>query len=320
MIEVPDSAFAPLTDRSKPLHCFDHEEYQYRVKVQAFSSTPPEITIQGISLRGISLPIVVPMKTVLNTVLGVLVVCVPAEGGPSDEDMERARRRAKTRVRKLVKELVPNHFTTFTIRESGPVYYTAEDWKLIWGHFVRYLRLAGVDFQYVSVLERHPTNPDHLHMHVAWRGEGFVNYNMLRRFWHMAIGKRAGVVVKKVLRGPDSLGNVQDRQIKASAGSYRHTEKIAKYIGKYITKDLISEFNKKRYWQSAGISIEEAQVYWLSALSMPEALREGLQMFGLWSEELEGRCRGFSTPSDRVAWVAVDPKSLEPPFRALPCV
>ena len=95
MIEVPDSAFAPLTDRSKPLHCFDHEEYQYRVKVQAFSSTPPEITIQGISLRGISLPIVVPMKTVLNTVLGVLVVCVPAEGGPSDEDMERARRRAK---------------------------------------------------------------------------------------------------------------------------------------------------------------------------------------------------------------------------------
>ena len=51
-------------------------------------------------------------------------------------------------------------------------------------------------------------------------------------------------------------------------------------------------------------------MYWLSALSMPEALREGLQMFGLWSEELEGRCRGFSTPSDRVAWVAVDPKSL----------
>ena len=59
-------------------------------------------------------------------------------------------------------------------------------------------------------------------------------------------------------------------------------------------------------------------MYWLSALSMPEALREGLQMFGLWSEELEGR-RGFST-RDRVAWVAVDPKSLSHLFRALPCV
>ena len=77
---------------------------------------------------------------------------------------------------------------------------------------------------------------------------------------------------------------------------------------------MISEFNKKRYWQSAGISIEEAQVYWLSALSMPEALR-GLQMFGLWSEELGGPVQRVFNPSDRVAWVAVDPKSLEPPFR-----
>lgn len=98
---------------------------------------------------------------------------------------------------------------------------------------------------------------------------------MLRRFWHMAIGKHRGFKVSRVLRGDDSPGNVQDRQIKASAGSYRHTEKVARYIGKYITKDLISEFNKKRYWQSAGISIAEAQVFWLSALSMPEALREG---------------------------------------------
>ena len=189
------------------------------------------------------MPIVVPMKTVLNTVLGVLVVCVPAEGGPSDEDMERARRRAKTRVRKLVKELVPNHFTTFTIQSLGRS-ITRQRIEAHLGALCALFASGRRDFQYVSVLERHPTNPDHLHMHVAWRGEGFVNYNMLRRFWHMAIGKRAGVVVKKVLRGPDSLGNVQDRQIKASAGSYRHTEKIAKYIGKYITKDLISEFNK----------------------------------------------------------------------------
>ena len=55
-------------------------------------------------------------------------------------------------------------------------------------------------------------------------------------------------------------------------------------------------------------------MYWLSALSMPEALREGLQMFGLWSEELGGPVQRVFNPSDRVAWVAVDPKSLEPPF------
>ena len=315
MTEVPDSAFAPIVDRSRPLHCFDHEEYQYRVKVQRFSSNPPEITVQGISFdRDRAAYDRAYRNGVDHCFRRSGGVRAPSDEGPSDEDLERARRRAKTRVRKLVKELVPNHFSTFTIREVGPTYFTAEDWKTIWGYFVRYLRNALVEFQYVSVLERHPTNPDHLHMHVAWRGKGYVNYNMLRRFWHMAIGKHSGVVVKKVLRGSDSLGNVQDRQIKASAGSHRHTEKIAKYIGKYITKDLISEFNKKRYWQSTGISIAEAQVFWLSALSMPDALREGLGMFGLWSEEIGGPVQRIFNPCDRVAWVAVDPKFLEPPF------
>lgn len=300
-------------DRSKPLHCFFHEEEQYRVKVQRFSSVPPEITIQRIAFDR-------DVKAYQRAYENGAASCFRRGGGArmapavqDEEDLERARRRAKTRVRKLVKELVPNHFSTFSTREKAP-YMTAEDWKAMWGHFVRYLRLAGVDFQYVAVLERHPSNPEHLHMHVAWRGDGFVNYNMLRRFWHMAIGRHRGFKVSRVLRGDDSPGNVQDRQIKASAGSYRYTEKVARYIGKYITKDLISEFNKKRYWQSAGISIAEAQVFWLSALSMPEALREGLGMFGLWDEGADCPVQRPFNPSDRIAWVAVDPKSLEPPF------
>lgn len=315
MIEPPDTVFAPAVDRSKPLHCFAYEAEQYRVKLQPFSSLPPEITVQRISFDR-------DVRAYMNAYDNGHSSCFPLRGGArkkveasqSEEDLERARRRAKTRVRKLVKELVPNHFSTFSTRESGPEYFTAEDWKTIWGYFVRYLRQVGIDFQYVAVLERHPSNPLHLHMHVAWRGEGFVNYNMLRRFWHMAIGRHRGIAVKRVLRGVDSPGNVQDRQIKAAAGSYRHTEKVAKYIGKYITKDLISEFNKKRYWQSTGINVEEARVFWLSALSMSDALREGLGMFGMWSDAANAPVQKVFHPSDRVAWVAVDPRSLEPPF------
>lgn len=315
MIDAPDSAFTPAPDRSVPQHFFFDEVEQFRVKVQPFSSTPAELTIQRISFQRDS-------DRYRRAYENGQASCFPlgrcarqkSEASQTDEDLERARRRAKTRVRKLVKELVPNHFSTFTIREAGPEYFAAEDWKAIWGFFVRYLRNAGIDFQYVSVLERHPTNPLHLHMHVAWRGEGFVNYNMLRRFWHMSIGRHTGVVVKRVLRGAESPGNVQDRQIKAAVGSYRHTEKVAKYIGKYITKDLISEFNKKRYWQSSGISLEEARVYWLSALSMSDALKEGLGMFGMWSDVLDGPLQKVFHPSDKVAWVAIDPKSLEPPF------
>ena len=58
-------------------------------------------------------------------------------------------------------------------------------------------------------------------------------------------------------------------------------------------------------------------MYWLSALSMPEALREGLQMFGLWSEELGGPVQRVFNPSDRVAWVAVDPEVIGATFLGL---
>ena len=307
------TVFPPQLDaleRSKPLHCFFHERQQYRLKVQRFSSAPPELTVHQVDFEQYDVPAYVrAYENGQNS-------CFPRKGVrssetavQSEEDLERARRRAKTRVRKLVKELVPNHFSTFSTREAGPDFMTAEDWRVVWGHFVRYVRDAGIQFEYVAVLERHPSNPKHLHMHVAWRGEGFVNYNMLRRFWHMALGKFRGVKVTRVLRGEDAPGNIQDRQVKARAGSFRHTEKIAKYIGKYITKDLISEFNKKRYWQSAGISVAEAQVFWLSALSMADALREGLSLFGAWNHEEDAPAQRMFMPKPDMAWIAIEPQA-----------
>ena len=61
-------------------------------------------------------------------------------------------------------------------------------------------------------------------------------------------------------------------------------------------------------------------MYWLSALSMPEALREGLQMFGLWSEELGGPVQRFSTQVIALLgwrWIRSHWSHL---FGALPCV
>lgn len=306
----PQTAF----DRSKPVHFFHHEQQQFRLEVQRFSNCPPELKVKEIDFAKHDVPAYeAAYRSGASSCFRKRGVRT-APAVQSEEDLQRSMFRAKKRVRLLVKELGPNHFSTFSTREKAP-YMTAEDWKVMWGYFVRFLRLADIDFQYVAVLERHPSNPEHLHMHVAWRGKGFVNYNMLRRFWHMAIGKHRGFKVTRVLRGDDSPGNVQDRQVKASAGSYRHTEKIAKYIGKYITKDLISDFNKKRYWQSSGISVAETQVFWLSALSMPDALREGLGMFGLWDSGADAPLQNpWVCREGRVAWLAMDPKLLEPPF------
>ena len=312
MNDLPDSLLSQAPDRASPRHHFFAEEEQFRVKVQRFSHVPPEFTVQKISFSS-------DVKRYQNAYYRGQSSCftsrtrsAPEPGAIRDEEsVERSQRRAKSNIRRSVLELAPNHFSTFTTREVGPEYLTASDWSSIWSHFVRLTRSAGIDFEYVAVLERHPSNPRHFHLHVAWRGR--ANYNFLRRFWHIAIEAHHGRRVSKMMRGSDSPGNIQDQPVKASNGSYKQARKIAKYISKYITKDLISEFNKKRYWPSKGISVETAQVFWLDAVSRSDAIREACQMFGQWDYESSSPAQKFFMPSDRVFWFAVDPDKTPPP-------
>jgi hypothetical protein len=181
----------------------------------------------------------------------------------------------------------------------------------MWASFLALVRRAGLNFEAVAVLERHPKNPQHLHLHVAWRGS--AHYNFLRRLWHIAITSHKGERVSKMVRGDNSPGNIQDQPIKAPRGSFKQVRKIAKYISKYITKDLISEFNKKRYWPTKGIDLAAAQVFWLESLTQFEAIREACRLLGQWDDEL-GLCpQNLFRPSERVAWCAIDPGLSPPP-------
>ena len=295
-----------------PVHHWFHQPTQYLVKLQRYSAAPPEFTVQQRKFdrdvtayesaydKGFSSCFTSRRRT-------------PPEPGAvrSEESIERSQRRAKINVRRTVTELAPNHFSTFTTREAGPTYLTPDDWAAIWASFVRLVRVAGLDFEYVAVLERHPSNPLHLHLHVAWRGH--AHYNQLRRFWHMAILGHRGVKVTRVLRGAESPGGVSDKYIKAPRGGFKRVRKIAKYISKYITKDLICEFNKRRYWPSKGINVESAQVFWLSSLDQQSAIREACELLGQWDYEASVPAQKMFRPSDRIAWFAVDPGSTPPP-------
>ena len=312
MFENLEPPFGAPVDRSAPRHHFFDESVQYRVKVQRFSRVPPEVSVQKIDFSK-------DVERYRAAYHAGRQSCFPRRrrSAPdpdvprSEESIERSQRRAKSNLRKTVIELAPNHFSTFTTREMGPDYLTPEDWNAIWSHFVRLTRSAGIDFEYVAVLERHPSNPRHLHLHVAWRGR--ANYNYLRRFWHMAIEAFHGRRVTKVLRGADSPGNIQDQPVKASAGSYKQARKIARYISKYITKDLISEFNKKRYWPSKGIKVDDAHVFWLDSVSQSDAIREACLMLGQWDASASMPAQRLFMPSDRICWFAVEPERIPPP-------
>jgi hypothetical protein len=298
--------FSPQSDRSKPRHCFAFEPEQYRVKVRRFSALPAEFTVQRVNFDRDIRAYERAAQQGYSTVTRPPRRPRDPDRTPDPEDLERAQWRAKQSVRLRVLELAPSALVTFTTREI----LTIDQLLWVWQHFARLMRSAGVDFEYVAVPERHPSNPAHLHLHVAYRGR--CNFSTLRRFWHMSLEARHGRRVAVILRGAESPGNVDVQPVK-SRDSLRRMRKISRYVAKYITKDLITEFNRRRYWPSKGISLQEAQVFWLDSINQADAIREACTMMGQWDNLSDAPAQKIFRPSDRVAWCAIDPDKTPPP-------
>lgn len=293
-------------NRSEPRHFWFDDPEQYRLKVQRFSRMPPEITVQRISFDR-------DVRAYRNAYETRQNNATPRRsrsrraGSPDAESIERSQRRAKTRVRLTVTELAPTALVTFTTREVMPLDALAD----VWARFTLFMKRAGFDFQYVAVPERHPSNPEHFHLHAAYRGR--TPFGVMRRFWHMALEARHGRRVSCILRGSEAPGNVDVQRIK-SRDDLKRIRKIAKYVSKYITKDLIAEFNRRRYWPSQGINLAAAEAFWLDSLDAASAIREACMMVGQWDYATGYPAQRLFRPSDRVCWFAVDPAATPPPF------
>ncbi len=225
---------------------------------------------------------------------------------PIDErkptDMLRAVARAKKTVRHAVKQIGCDHLLTLTTRqdENDPQ-ELARQWK----EFARrYRKYSGEDFPYVGVPERHPSNPKHWHLHIAIRGR--LKLNIARQIWWNVCGGRG-------------MGNVDVRYIKISAdpvtglprGPLVRSEKIARYISKYMTKDLLFAHrpDKKRYWRSE-FDLPAARRYWLRARpdysdsSLDQAFSEMRVLLGGFCPT---KCSVFVFPDGSGFWLSYNP-------------
>lgn len=296
-------------DRTVPQHDFLCQGLQFRAKLRTFSKAPPELTVQMVKPFG-----GYDRMRYENAYYGGWSSAFPGvrprrardpDALPSLESIDRSQRRAKTNVRLSVTELAPSSLVTFTTRSV----YALDELLDIWGRFVRLVRAIG-SFEYVCVPEPHPSNPDHFHLHAAVRGK--ISRDNLRRCWHIAIEAHHGRRVTTILRGAASPGNIDDQPVKGR-DYVKRIRKIAKYISKYITKDLIERFNRRRYWPSKGINVKAAQVFWLESLDQSEAIREACMMFGWWDGV--GPAFKMFRPCEKTAWMAVDPEAIpDPPF------
>lgn len=221
--------------------------YQWRVKVVRFANGGHEVSVRAID----------------RTKAKERYEAFGGHGAPrsriapteerAQDNIRRSRHRAKTRVRHLAKTMGVTHLLTLSTRQRAN---TRDEMLDYWRRFLRlYARARGERLDFIMVIERHPTNPEHLHIHAAVTS--FLPVGLLRRLWYLALGGTGGE------SGADTPGGVNMQQIRASHPG-RRAARIARYIAKYMTKDTAEEFNKKRFSASKGAVIESAS-YWLAA-------------------------------------------------------
>lgn len=193
---------------------------------------------------------------------------------PDPDNLKRARYRRRTAVRQLSREKCSSHLLTLTTREKEN---TRDSILASWARFLRlYERAWGARLDFIAVLELHPSNLGHVHLHAAVTS--YIPVQRLRRLWYIALGGRGNE------RGASTPGGVNMKYI-AAKNPARRSARIAKYISGYMTKETALEFNKKAYSSSRG-SVPESEGWWLSLdglapNSLNAALSELGRLFGL---------------------------------------
>lgn len=100
--------------------------------------------------------------------------------------MLRSVARVKKTLRHAVKQIAADHLLTLTTREEKN---TPESLARMWKAFARnYRHVTGELFLYVAIPERHPSNPDHWHLHVANTGQ--LKLHQARQIWWACSGGR----------------------------------------------------------------------------------------------------------------------------------
>ena len=305
---------------------YTQEKYQYRLKVQPFTAGGFEAVVKLVDVEQVA-------RLKESQELGILKK--PRTERPPEEREEAilsAKRRAKQMVRYKCKEMGANRLLTLTTRETLPI-------LSLLACFQKFLylveRAIGEKLLYIAVPEQHPTNPDHLHLHIAVNT--FLNVNVIRKCWHAALvarlpARKDGQPDEQGgmpdCTGKNSPGNVDIQYIKTRGGKGAQTVKVARYISKYITKGDFERFNKKRYWSTKGVKVLDARRVWLKSMSLGDAITESYRELGLFGhsgdgldffgsgafEALKNNC--FASSDGMLFWFQITGDSVDysPPF------
>lgn len=151
---------------------------------------------------------------------------VTKKGDMDEKTLTASQSRAKRSVRERCFQFQPDRMLTLTFKENLED-LTMSRAKL--HYFLKLCRWRWPNFTYVVVPERQKRGA--IHFHLAIRG--FHNVRTLRRLWLRAAGQ--------------SGGNVDITNPRKYGKNSWNPKRIAQYLGKYLTKADIVDFNQRRF-------------------------------------------------------------------------
>jgi hypothetical protein len=155
-----------------------------------------------------------------------------------EKNKQRSERRSKAQLRRISMALGLDHLLTLTYRSNE------QDKEKAWHDFETFIRLIHFyipTWVYLAVIEYQERGAIHFHLGV----KGFQDVTLLRALWRR--------IVKD--------GNIDVNYIKSKKGYQWKRISIARYLAKYVGKDMETELNERRYRASLGIKIPKVTLY-----------------------------------------------------------
>lgn len=154
---------------------------------------------------------------------------------PSDKAVEESLRRTRTAIFDYALSNNFSYFVTFTFNPKKVDRYSIESTSNIMKYWLNRQKKHSPNFAYVLVPEFHKDGAIHFHALIRDYNAELKPTNVFQN------GKRV-YNLTGFTAGFTNAQKLDDDQTKAAA-----------YLTKYITKDMITRFNKRRYWASKNL-------------------------------------------------------------------
>ena len=181
------------------------------------------------------------------------------------DSIDRSVRRTRTYISDIILSNRFDLWCTFTFSKEKVDRYNAQACRGVMSGWLHRQAKHSPNMQYVIVPEYHKDGALHFHALISgFNGRLKDSGKLTSRNQHIynMTGYRAGFTeIVKIGEYADERGDI-DREAEI--------QKIGTYIAKYISKDTIMLFGKKRYWCSQG-------------LTRPTSHVNGVSKFNLWN-------------------------------------